>query len=202
MAFFSTSYEPSDLYQSKSYIEQSPPSVRGCMWQIWLWCGIITFCDDVTELGVFWHMIFEGEPWRETDPKQHAYWTQPNFLTHVAHLLKLQEIQNLSQKSCLIDQFYWIWLLKRTRNGLFELFLDQIIVKSWPFFALNSAELVGNAMSLCHWWYFLMVQRVSYVYENFPSNTFLLLTGLNRNLVILSRNIIRKGVTTQCHSNM
>ena len=31
--------------------------------------------------------------------------TQPNFLTHIAHLLKLQDIQNLSQTSRVIDQF-------------------------------------------------------------------------------------------------
>ena len=40
-------------------------------------------------------MAFEGEIWREIDPaaSQHAYWTQPNFLTHVAHLLKPQDIK-------------------------------------------------------------------------------------------------------------
>ena len=117
--FFSTNYEPSELYQSKLYMEPSPPSVRGCMWQIWLWCGIITLRYEVDEVGCVlthgfwgWDMAWDG-------PNQHAYWTQQNFLTHVAHLLKLQDIQNSSQTNRLFDQFCWIWLLKRTRNGLF-----------------------------------------------------------------------------------
>ena len=59
-------------------------------------------------------------------PNQHAYWTQPNFLTHVDHLLKLQDIQNLSQTSSLIDR---ICLLKLTRNGLFKSTFYQIILK-------------------------------------------------------------------------
>ena len=36
---------------------------------------------------------------------QHADWTQPNFLTHVALLWKLQDIQYSSQISPLLKQF-------------------------------------------------------------------------------------------------
>ena len=58
-AFFFTKYEPFELYHSKLYMEPSPPSVRGCMWQIWLWCGIITLRYDVTQLGAFWQAFFK-----------------------------------------------------------------------------------------------------------------------------------------------
>ena len=62
-AFFSTNYKPSELYQGKLYMDPipSPPSVRGYMCQIRLWCGIVTLRYDVMKLGVFWHMVFEGE---------------------------------------------------------------------------------------------------------------------------------------------
>ena len=59
-------------------------------------------------------------------PNQHAYCTQPNFLTHVDHLLKLQDIQNLSLKGSLIDR---ICLLKLTSNGPFKSTFYQIILK-------------------------------------------------------------------------
>ena len=69
-AFFSTNYKPSELYQGKFYMDPSPPPLRGCMCQIGLWCGIVTlrYDYDVMKLGVFWHMVFEGEIRSETDP--------------------------------------------------------------------------------------------------------------------------------------
>ena len=54
------------FYQLKLYMEPSPPSVRGCMWQIWLWCGIITLFYGIMELGVT--HAFEGVIWRAKDP--------------------------------------------------------------------------------------------------------------------------------------
>ena len=110
-AFFSIKYEPSELYQSKLYMEPSPPSVRGCMWQIWLWCGIMTLRSWVC---VFTYSFWECDMVRDW-PNQHGYWTQQNLLTHVAHLLKLQDIQNSSQTERFIDQVCWIWLLNSTR---------------------------------------------------------------------------------------
>ena len=77
------------------------------------------------------------------EPNQHAYWMQPKFLTHVAHLLKLQDIQTSSQTSRIIDQ---ILLNLASKNGLemayFRSFIDQFIVKSRRSFAPNSAKLV------------------------------------------------------------
>ena len=67
-AFLATKYVPSEVYQAKSYMEPSPSSVRGCMWQISLWSGILTLRYGVKSLGVSWHMDFEGEIWCETDP--------------------------------------------------------------------------------------------------------------------------------------
>ena len=89
---FITKNELFELYQSKSYMEPSPPSVRGCMRQIWLWCNITTLRYDVTQLSPFWgwDMAWDG-------PNQQTYLKQENFLTYVAHLFKLQDIQNSSQ---------------------------------------------------------------------------------------------------------
>ena len=142
-------------------MEPSPQSVRQYMWKIWLWCGMITMRYDVTQLGVFCHMFFLGQG----GTNKHAYWMQQSSLTHVAHLLKLQYIHNSSQTSCLIDQFCWIWLPKRTRNGPFQSIFHQIIVKSYPFLRPNSQP-AGDTMSLCLCYYSFMVQQVSYLYEN------------------------------------
>ena len=97
----------------------SPQSVRGCMWgnMIMVWHNNIVLwrytAGCVLTDGFWgWDMAWDRA-------NQHAYWTQQDFLIHVAHLLKLQNIQNSSQTNCWIDQFCWIWLLKRTRNGPF-----------------------------------------------------------------------------------
>ena len=83
-------------------------------------------------------------------PNQHAYWTQQNFLTHIAHLLKLQDTQNSSQTNWLIDQFFWSWLLKRTRNGVFQPIFHQIIVKIvnfWSQIQLNQLVIQSHCVS-------------------------------------------------------
>ena len=108
------------------------------------------------------------------------------FWHEVAHLLKLQDIQNSSQTSSLIDQFCWLEM------AYFSLFLTKLLRKVVQLFSTNSAKLVGDQNSLCHCKYFYMVELVSYVYEKFPTNMILRLTGRNRTLVLLSRNIIRK----------
>ena len=117
----------SELYQSKSYMEQSPQVLEDAC-DRWLWWGIVKLHHDVTQLGVFWHMVFEDEIWHEADPIA-CYWTQTIFLTYVAHLLRLQDIQNSSQTSHLIDQFFWIWLLKRVKMTYFSPFLTKLLWK-------------------------------------------------------------------------
>ena len=67
-AFLFTKYEPSELYQSKLYTGHHHKVLEDACGETWLWCGIITLCYDVTQLGVFWQMVFEGEIWRETEP--------------------------------------------------------------------------------------------------------------------------------------
>ena len=71
-------------------------------------------------------------------PNQHAYWPQSNFLTHVAHLLKHQDIQNIPQTSCLIDQFCWIWLLKMAHFSPFLTKLLWKVVLFWAKFSKTS----------------------------------------------------------------
>ena len=74
----------------------------------------------------WWDMVWN---W----PNQHPYWMQQNFLKHVGDLLKLQDIRNSCQINCLVDQFCRIWLLKRTKNGLFQVNFDQILGKNYLF---------------------------------------------------------------------
>ena len=128
-------------------MEPSPQSVRQYMWKIWLWCGMITMRYDVTQLGVFCHMFFLGQG----GTNKHAYWMQQSSLTHVAHLLKLQYIHNSSQKSCLIDQFCWIWLKKRTRNGLSmaSLFFTKLFLKVIHFWGQIHNRLVIQCHCVC-----------------------------------------------------
>ena len=103
-------------------------------------------------------------------PNQHAYCTQPNFLTHISSPVEWPILNWIVE---------WLNLAsKQTGNGLFQPFFDQITVKRWPFFVPNSAKLVEDAKVQCHWLYFSMVQQVSYVYENFPTITILPLAGL------------------------
>ena len=112
-ASFSAKYEHSGPYLSKSYMEPSPPCVRGCMLQM-----IMVWHNNVASwryaAGCVLTYDFWGWDMASDGPHQDAYWTQQNILTHAARLLKLQNIQNSPQTNCLNDQFCWMWLLKRT----------------------------------------------------------------------------------------
>ena len=102
-----------------------------------------------TQLGVFWPIWGWDMAWDR--PDQQAYWTQQNFLTNIANLVKLQDIENSSQANRLIDQFCWIWLLKLTRNGLFHPNFDLIVAKGCPLLKPNLAKLADDAKSQCQW---------------------------------------------------
>ena len=122
---------------SKSHMAASPPSDRGCMWQIWLRCGIITLRCDITQEGVFWGLDMA--------------WDRPNFLTYVAHLFKLQDLQNSSQTNRLIDQFCWIRLQKNELEmAYFSPFWIKFLGKIVNFRS-QIQQLVGDGKSLCQW---------------------------------------------------
>ena len=70
--------------------------------KVWLWCGIITLHCAVTEVGLFWHMVYEGEIWRETDPtsmltgrsrifwhKKLTCWSIKAFKIHLKQVVQL-----------------------------------------------------------------------------------------------------------------
>ena len=145
----------------------------------WLRCDKIASHYDVTQLGVFWHMVFCWWYMEREWPNHHGYWMQQNFLKHLANLLKPQAIQNICQTNRLIDQFCWIWLPKRTKKLPAS---GQLRPDSWdkfPFWKPYPAKLVGDT----NWP--VMVQHVSFVYEKLLWRRIFILSGSVKRINLL-----------------